>query len=56
MEGGRRVKESIKAVVNAGIPVIGHIGLTPQTQSALGGFRVQAKTADAAQQLLEDVS
>lgn len=53
MEGGRRVKESIKAVVNAGIPVIGHIGLTPQTQSALGGFRVQAKTADAAQQLLD---
>jgi 3-methyl-2-oxobutanoate hydroxymethyltransferase len=39
MEGGKRIVESIRAVVNAGIPVMGHIGLTPQTCSALGGFR-----------------
>jgi len=54
MEGGKRIKDSVKAVVNAGIPVIGHIGLTPQTISALGGFRVQGKTSEAARQLLDD--
>lgn len=54
MEGGRRIKGQVKAVVAAGIPVIGHIGLTPQTSSALGGFRVQGKTADQARNLLED--
>ena len=41
MEGGKRIKDSVRAVINAGIPVIGHIGLTPQTMSALGGFKVQ---------------
>jgi 3-methyl-2-oxobutanoate hydroxymethyltransferase len=41
MEGGKRISESIRAVVNAGIPVIGHLGLTPQTMTALGGFKVQ---------------
>ncbi len=39
MEGGKRIAESVRSVVSAGIPVIGHIGLTPQTCSALGGFR-----------------
>jgi 3-methyl-2-oxobutanoate hydroxymethyltransferase len=46
MEGGKRIKDAVRAVVNAGIPVIGHIGLTPQTISALGGFKVQGKTAE----------
>jgi 3-methyl-2-oxobutanoate hydroxymethyltransferase len=44
----------VEAVVNAGIPVQGHIGLTPQTASALGGFKVQGKSAEAARILLED--
>jgi 3-methyl-2-oxobutanoate hydroxymethyltransferase len=42
----------VEAIVNAGIPVQGHIGLTPQTASALGGFKVQGKSADAARALL----
>eukprot|EP01114_Cavostelium_apophysatum_P008460 TRINITY_DN2096_c0_g1_i2.p1 TRINITY_DN2096_c0_g1~~TRINITY_DN2096_c0_g1_i2.p1 ORF type:complete len:702 (+),score=147.26 TRINITY_DN2096_c0_g1_i2:181-2286(+) len=54
MEGGRRIKKCVEAVVNAGIPVVGHIGLTPQTCSALGGFKVQGKTAEAARDLLAD--
>jgi len=54
MEGGIRIKDAVKAVVLAGIPVIGHIGLTPQTASALGGFRVQGKTAESARNLLND--
>lgn len=54
MEGGERVADKVTAVVNAGIPVMGHIGLTPQTLSQLGGYRVQGKTAVAARQLLRD--
>lgn len=54
MEGGERIKDSVKAIINAGIPVMGHIGLTPQTCSALGGFKVQGKSAEAAQQILKD--
>ena len=54
VEGGREVAETIRAIVRAGIPVMGHIGLTPQTVSQLGGFRIQGKTAVAAQALLED--
>lgn len=48
IEGGRRIKESIRSIIAAGIPVMGHIGLTPQTSSALGGFKVQGKTAQSA--------
>ena len=44
----------VNAIVQAGIPVQGHIGLTPQTASALGGFKVQGKSAEAARMLLED--
>ncbi len=46
LEGGRRMAPRIEAIVQAGVPVMGHIGLTPQTLSALGGFRVQGKTAE----------
>ncbi len=54
LEGGREVADAIRAIVAAGIPVMGHIGLTPQTATKLGGFKVQGKTAAAAQHLLED--
>ncbi len=54
LEGGREVTAVIRAIVAAGIPVQGHIGLTPQSISALGGYRVQGKTAAAAQKLLDD--
>ncbi|MEW5988042.1 MAG: 3-methyl-2-oxobutanoate hydroxymethyltransferase [Chloroflexota bacterium] len=54
LEGGREVTETIRAIVDAGIPVMGHIGLTPQSVSKLGGYRVQGKTALAARRLLDD--
>jgi 3-methyl-2-oxobutanoate hydroxymethyltransferase len=54
LEGGREVVATVQAIVNAGIPVMGHIGLTPQAASQLGGFRVQGRTAAAAQRLLTD--
>lgn len=54
LEGGREVCPQIKAIVAAGIPVIGHLGLTPQSINAFGGFKVQAKTEAAARKLIED--
>lgn len=54
LEGGKRVEHIIAAVVDSGIPVQGHIGLTPQTASQLGGFKVQGKSAEAAAALYED--
>lgn len=54
LEGGKNMAPVVQAIVNAGIPVQGHIGLTPQTASALGGFKVQGKSADAARALFED--
>jgi 3-methyl-2-oxobutanoate hydroxymethyltransferase len=54
LEGGREIATTIAAVVDAGIPVLGHIGLTPQSISRLGGYRVQGRTAAAARLLLED--
>lgn len=54
LEGGREVVETTQAIVKAGIPVMGHLGLTPQTATKLGGYKVQGKTAAAAQHLLED--
>ncbi len=54
LEGGQEMVPVIKAIVTAGIPILGHIGLTPQSQSKLGGYRVQGRTAGAAIALLED--
>ena len=54
LEGGAVVVETVRSIVNAGIPVMAHIGLTPQTVSQLGGFKVQGKDAEAALKLLED--
>jgi len=54
LEGGKEVAETVRAIVDAGIPVMGHIGLTPQTVSKLGGFKVQGKGAEAARSVLED--
>jgi 3-methyl-2-oxobutanoate hydroxymethyltransferase len=54
LEGGREVSEVVQAIDEAGIPVMGHIGLTPQSIHKLGGFRVQGKTARAARRLVED--
>src|SRR6266849_6510852 len=54
VEGGERRLELIVRLVEAEIPVMGHIGLTPQSLHAMGGYRVQGKTADAAEQLLRD--
>ena len=54
LEGGATVCEQIRAMVAAGIPVVGHIGLTPQSVNAFGGFKVQGKSADAAKQLVKD--
>lgn len=54
LEGGRPFVETVKAIVRAGIPVQGHIGLTPQSVNALGGWRVQGRTAAAARTLLDD--
>lgn len=53
LEGGVEMAETVKAIVNAGIPVMGHIGLTPQTVSKLGGFKIQGK-GEAASKVLED--
>lgn len=53
LEGGTEVAPIIKAIVNAGIPVCGHIGLTPQTVAKMGGFKVQGKSLEAAQELLD---
>lgn len=54
IEGGERRMELISRVVDAEIPVMGHVGLTPQSVNAFGGFRVQGKTDEAAEQLLRD--
>jgi len=54
LEGGERRLEVISRMVEAEIPVMGHVGLTPQSVNALGGFRVQGRTADTAEQLLRD--
>jgi 3-methyl-2-oxobutanoate hydroxymethyltransferase len=54
LEGGVTVAEKVKRIVECGIPVMGHIGLTPQSIHQFGGFKVQGKTPEAASRLLED--
>ena len=54
LEGGKEVTEQIRAIVNASIPVVAHIGLTPQSINAFGGFKVQGKSEEAAKRLLEE--
>jgi 3-methyl-2-oxobutanoate hydroxymethyltransferase len=54
LEGGIDFAVTIEAIVKAGIPVMGHIGLTPQTASALGGFKIQGRDASAAKQIIDD--
>lgn len=53
-EGGRRIIEVVKAILNLGVPVMGHIGLTPQSIHIFGGHKVQARTEKAIKSLLED--
>ncbi|MCI5121200.1 MAG: 3-methyl-2-oxobutanoate hydroxymethyltransferase [Candidatus Electrothrix sp. AUS4] len=54
LEGGEEVCDVVRGLVRAGVPVMGHIGLTPQTAGQLGGFKVQGKDSDAAHKLLSD--
>lgn len=54
LEGGKEVCEHIRAITNASIPVVAHIGLTPQSLNAIGGYKVQGKSESAAKKLLED--
>lgn len=54
LEGGASVCNQIRAIVDAGIPVCGHLGLTPQSINAFGGFKVQGKTEECARKLIED--
>jgi 3-methyl-2-oxobutanoate hydroxymethyltransferase len=56
LEGGREMVSRVRSIAAAGIPVMGHLGLTPQSASALGGFRLQGKTADAAARIVEDAA
>ena len=54
MEGGVSIAATVRRVVDAGVPVMGHIGLTPQSVNALGGYRVQGRTKAAARRVLDD--
>ena len=54
LEGGLEICETVTAMVRAGIPVMGHIGLTPQTAGALGGYKVQGRDAESARRLLAE--
>jgi 3-methyl-2-oxobutanoate hydroxymethyltransferase len=54
LEGGRKFAKTVRAMVDAGIPVMGHIGLTPQSLNVIGGIRVQGRESAAADRLIED--
>ena len=54
LEGGKEICPQIKAITDAGIPVVAHLGMTPQSVNAFGGFKVQGKTQEKAQKLLDD--
>lgn len=54
LEGGAEVCEQIRAIVNASVPVVAHLGLTPQSVNVFGGFKVQGKSLDKAKKIIED--
>jgi len=54
LEGGQEITPRVRAIVAAGIPVMGHLGLTPQSVSSLGGFRLQGKSAKQAKKIIDD--
>ncbi len=54
LEGGENHIEKVRAIINAGIPVMGHVGLTPQSVNLFGGFKIQGKTEESARQILKD--
>ncbi|HNY67514.1 MAG TPA: 3-methyl-2-oxobutanoate hydroxymethyltransferase [Bacillota bacterium] len=54
LEGGSEVVGAVRRMVDAGIPVMGHLGLTPQSVNMLGGYKVQGKTVDSAQKIIDD--
>jgi 3-methyl-2-oxobutanoate hydroxymethyltransferase len=54
LEGGAEIAPTVEAITKAGVPVIGHIGLTPQSVHQIGGFRIQGKSSEQAKRLLED--
>lgn len=56
LEGGRKRLDAVRAIIDAEIPVMGHLGLTPQSVHALGGFRVQGKELDAARAIVDDAT
>ena len=54
VEGGEDVIPRVKAILSAGVPVLGHIGLTPQSVNKIGGYKVQGRDSDSAEKLLKD--
>jgi 3-methyl-2-oxobutanoate hydroxymethyltransferase len=54
LEGGARVADTLEAIVKAGIPVMGHIGMTPQSAAQMGGYKAQGRDAESARRLIED--
>ncbi len=56
LEGGRRVERQVRALVDAGIPVMGHLGMTPQTATELGGYKVQGKKKKQADEMLREAA
>ena len=54
MEGGQAIIEDVKAIIKAGIPVMGHLGLTPQSINTIGGYFIQGKTEEKAKEIIED--
>ena len=54
LEGGEEVTESIRAIINAGIPVMGHLGYTPQSVNIFGGHKAQGRTLDTAREIIKD--
>ncbi len=54
VEGGREILDKVRGIINAQIPVMGHLGLTPQSLNIMGGFKVQGKSEEAAKKIIED--